>query len=77
MGTENKIEIIKEMPMEIQKILKNINFPVTKSSIIEQEKENGAISDILRELGMLPDRTYNNAEDVARELHKLYIGIPN
>ncbi|MGB9927295.1 MAG: DUF2795 domain-containing protein [Methanosarcina sp.] len=77
METENKIDIIKEMPMEIQKILKNINFPINKSSIIEQEKENGAISDILRELGMLPDRTYDSAEDVARELHKLYIGIPN
>jgi hypothetical protein len=76
METESKDGSIKELPMEIQELLKNTDFPVTRNDIIEQEKKRGAISDILRELGMLPYRKYNSAEDVAKELHIIYMGIP-
>jgi hypothetical protein len=76
METEIKGGSIKELPMEIQELLKNIDFPVEKNDIIEQEWKKGAISDIVRELGMLPDKKYNSAEDVAKELHRLYIGNP-
>lgn len=76
METENKRGNVKELPMEIQKILKNIVFPVKRKDIIEQERKSAAIPDILQELGMLPDKEYNSAEDVAEELQKLYIGIP-
>jgi hypothetical protein len=34
------------------------------------------MSDILRELGMLPDKEYNSVENVAEELHIIYTGIP-
>lgn len=74
MGTEIKDSSIKELPMEIQKILKNIDFPVKRNDIIEQERKSAAIPDILQELGMLPDKEYNSAEDVAEELQKIYIG---
>jgi hypothetical protein len=76
METESKDESIKELPIEMQKILKNINFPVKKHDIIEQESKSAAIPDILRELGMLPDKEYNSAEDIAKEIHRIYSGIP-
>lgn len=77
METESKGISIKELPMEIQHILKNLDFPVKRNDIIEQERKSAAIPDILQELGMLPDKEYNSAEDVAEELHRLYIGTPS
>lgn len=77
METENKSGFITELPMEIQGILKNIDFPVRRNDIIEQARKSGEIRDILRELGMLPDKEYDSAEDVAAELHKVYIGVPS
>jgi len=76
MENENKSGFIKELPMETQKILKSMDFPVTRKDIIVHARKSGALSNILRELGMLPDRQFNNAEDVARELHIIYMGIP-
>lgn len=76
METESKSEFITELPMEAQEMLKNIDFPVNRNDIIEQAKKSRAIPDILRELGMLPDKEYNSAGDVAEELHKIYLGVP-
>ena len=76
METESKGGSIKDLPMEIQEILKNMDFPVTRNDIIEQERKSEAIPDILRELGMLPEKKYNSSEDIAKELHRIYIGIP-
>lgn len=77
METESKGGFITELPMKTQEIFKNIDFPVKRNDIIEQARKSGVIPDILRELGMLPDKKYNSAEDAAEELHKIYIGIPS
>lgn len=76
METENKAGYITELPMEIQKMLKDLDFPIERNVIIEQARKSKAIPDILRELGMLPDKKYNSTEDIAEELHKTYMGIP-
>jgi len=76
METESKSRFIKELPVRTQEILFSIDFPANRSDIIQQVRKSGAIPDILREAGMLPDKKYNNSEDVAEELHKIYIGIP-
>lgn len=76
MENETKSRFITELPMETQKILKSMDFPAKRKEIIERAKKSGAIPDILRELGLLPYREYNSAEDVARELHIIYMGIP-
>jgi len=76
METENKAEYIAELPIEIQKMLKNLDFPIDRNGIIEQARKSKAIPDILRELGMLPDKKYNSIEDIAEELHKVYMGVP-
>ncbi len=76
METEKKAGYITELPIEIQKMFKNLDFPIEKNGIIEQARKSKAIPDILRELGMLPDKKYNSAEDIAEELHKTYMGVP-
>lgn len=77
MENETKSGFITELPMEAQKILRSMDFPVERNDIIAQAKKSGAIPDILRELGLLPDRQYNTAEEVAGELHMVYMGIPS
>lgn len=76
METESKSGFITELPVETQEILKNIAYPVKRNDIIGQARKNGAMPDILRELGMLPDKEYNSVENVAEELHIIYMGIP-
>jgi len=76
METESKREYATELPLEIQKMLKNLDFPIERKEVIEQARKSKAIPDILRELGMLPDKKYNSAEDIAEELHIIYIGVP-
>jgi ABC-type antimicrobial peptide transport system ATPase subunit len=76
MENESKIGNIKELPMEMQRVLNNIDFPATRNKIIEQERKSRPIPDILQGLGMLPDREYTSAEEVATELHKIYMGVP-
>ena len=70
MEKETKSEFIAELPMGAQKILQSME-------IIAQAKKSGALPDILRELGLLPDKQYNNAEEVAKELHMIYMGVPS
>jgi hypothetical protein len=76
METDSKSEFITELPMEAQEILKNTDYPVKRNDIIEQARKNEATPDILVELGMLPEKEYTSPEDVAKELHIIYIGIP-
>lgn len=76
METVSKSRFITELPVEIQKILKNTESPVKRNDIIEQARKNEATPDILVELGMLPDKEYASSEDVAMELHIIYMGIP-
>lgn len=76
METEIKGGFIKELPKRTQNVLYGIDFPAERNDIISQVRKSGAIPDILREVGMLPDKKYNSAEDVAEELHEIYIGVP-
>lgn len=76
METESKSRFITELPVKTQEILNSMDFPARRDDIIEQVRKSGAIPDILREVGMLPGKKYNSIEDVAEELHKVYMGIP-
>ncbi len=75
METESKDLFITELPVKTQEILKNMDYPVKRNEIIGRASRSGAIPpDVMRELGMLPDRKYYSDEDVAEELHKIYMG---
>lgn len=75
METDSRAGNIKELPIEMQKILQTTNFPVKKKDIIDQGKKSKTTPDIMQEFGMLPDKEYNSAEDVAKEIHEIYIGV--
>jgi hypothetical protein len=76
METDKRVGSVKELPIEMKKILQNTDFPIKKKDIIEQGRKSEATPDIMQEFGMLPDREYQNAEDVAKEIHRIYIGVP-
>jgi len=70
MEVGSKSESILDLPKETQEILKNIKFPANRDNIIEQTRKSGATQDILEDIGMLPDKEYKSANEVARELHR-------
>ncbi|MPM54027.1 hypothetical protein SDC9_100799 [bioreactor metagenome] len=59
-------------PMEMQKVLKNINYPVKKGEIIANVRKSGAMNImLLQKLGMLQDKEYTSADEVLEALTKI------
>lgn len=54
-------------PIEVQKSLKDINYPVHKKELIKHAKKHGANSKVIEVLEDLPDKEYKNAADVSKE----------
>jgi len=68
METGSKGKSMEEkLPMETEKVLERLNFPVKKSDIIEEARRQGVQKSILEDLGMLPDREYKSADDIRQE----------
>ena len=54
-------------PIEVQKSLKDIDYPVHKKDLIQHAKKHGASEKVLEVLESLQDKEYSNATDVSRE----------
>lgn len=54
-------------PVEVQKALKDIDYPVKKQGLIEHAKKHKASSEVIEVLEDLPDKEYTNAVDVSKE----------
>ncbi|RXA20232.1 DUF2795 domain-containing protein [Methanosarcina sp. MSH10X1] len=54
-------------PIEVQKALKDIDYPVSKKQLIEHAKKHSASSEVIEVLEDLPDKEYTNAADVSKE----------
>jgi hypothetical protein len=54
-------------PIEVQKSLKDIDYPVAKKDLIQHAKKHGASDKVLEVLESLPDKEYSNATDVSKE----------
>lgn len=68
METGSKGKSMEEkLPMETEKVLDKLNFPVKKSDIIAEARKQGVQNSILEDLGMLPDREYKSADDIRQE----------
>lgn len=52
------------------KILKDINFPAGKQTIIDKAQQNGADNNIMSFLQKLPDKQYQSQSEVTDELNK-------
>lgn len=55
-------------PIEIQKSLAGVDYPVSKQQLIEKARANGAGEDVLTLLGKLPDREYDGPNAVSAEV---------
>lgn len=52
---------------DVEHTLKGIDFPKSKNEIVSYAQQHSASNEIVSDLQELPDRTYNNAADVAQE----------
>ena len=52
---------------DVEHSLKGIDFPKSKNEIVSYAKSKNASNEIVSGLQELPDRTYNNAADLAQE----------
>jgi hypothetical protein len=52
---------------DVEHALKGIDFPKNKNEIVKYAQEQNANNEIIADIQELPDRTYNNAADVAQE----------
>jgi hypothetical protein len=58
-------------PIQLQKYLKGIDYPVNKQQLIETAKKNGADENVLATLQQVPDKKYDAPVDVSEEVGKL------
>ncbi len=61
----------KVTPVQLQKNLAGIVYPVSKQDMIRQAEEKGADEQILRALKQLPTQQYETPEDVSQALAAL------
>ncbi|MDD2338996.1 MAG: DUF2795 domain-containing protein [Methanosarcina sp.] len=52
---------------EVQNILGNINYPVTKKKLIDEARRQNISGNIMQTLENIPNREYNSADDVVNE----------
>ncbi len=54
-------------PVEVQKALKDIDYPVHKKELIKHAKKHDASDKVIEVLEELPEKEYSNAADVSKE----------
>jgi hypothetical protein len=55
-------------PIQVQKFLGGLDYPVSKDTIVETAKKNGADKDVLDALEGLPDREYDAPTAVSKAI---------
>jgi hypothetical protein len=58
-------------PIQLQKYLKGLDYPVNKQQLLETAKKNGADENVISTLEQLPDKKYDAPVDVSEEVGKL------
>jgi hypothetical protein len=58
-------------PIQVQKYLKGLNYPVQKKDILQKAKANGAEQMMLDRLQALPEQSYERPTDVTKAIGKL------
>lgn len=56
---------------KIQNLFKGLNFPASKQDITSKARENGADDNVMSMLQKLPDKMFQNQNEVTDELGKL------
>lgn len=55
-------------PIQIQKFLGGMDYPVDKDTILKTAKDSGADQPVLDALGNIPDRQYDGPNAISHEL---------
>ena len=55
-------------PTDVQKYLGGMAYPASKQDIIGYARSNNAPTEIMNEIDMIPDKSYNTPADVQREM---------
>lgn len=58
-------------PVQVQKYLDGVNYPVNKQDLIDKAKQEGASSDVLQTLEKMPGDHYNGPVDVSQAIGKI------
>lgn len=56
-------------PIEVEKALKDIDYPVNKKGLIQHAKKHKASEEVIQVLESLPEKEYNSPVDVSKEFH--------
>ena len=59
-------------PVQVQKFLGGLDYPVAKRDLVKKAKKEGADADTLKFLEQLPDQEYDSPIAVSREFSKLH-----
>lgn len=59
---------VKIAPIQVQKYLKGIDYPVTKKDLIEHARKNNAGDDIISMLEGIKSNKFNDPADVSKAL---------
>ncbi|HLH62788.1 MAG TPA: DUF2795 domain-containing protein [Ktedonobacteraceae bacterium] len=55
-------------PIQLQKYLKGVNYPVNKKDLIKQAEQNGADQKVLETLKQLPDQKFEGPSGVSKAI---------
>jgi hypothetical protein len=59
---------VQPSPFRIQKYLAGLRYPARKHDLLERARSRGADEELLRVLGLLPDRHYESPVSLACEV---------
>lgn len=58
-------------PIQVQKFLGGLDYPVAKQEVVEQARKKGADANVMDALERIPDRQYDSPVSVSAEIGKL------
>ena len=58
-------------PIQIQKFLKGVDYPASKSDLLENADRQGADEDVRATLEQLPDEEFETPADVSQAIGKI------
>ena len=61
----------KVSPVQVEKFLKGLDYPVSKKDLIKYAQQHGADQNVLAALSRLPDQTYDGPIDVSKAIGEI------
>lgn len=58
-------------PIQVQKFLKGVDYPVNKNELVEKAREEGAGQNVIETLQSVPMDNFNSPNDVAQGIGQI------